>query len=234
MKFSGIKAIAFDLDGTLIDSVPDLAIATGLTLASQGLPECTEDQVRTWVGNGARTLLRRALTWAQGAAVSDDELDRVMQDFMQYYSQYLEQHSRLYSGVTDVLQAFKARSLPLALVTNKPYRFTEPLLRGFDIDKYFDLVLGGDSLPEMKPSPLPLVHVMEHFKINADELLMVGDSRNDILAAKAAGAMSIGLTYGYNYGEDIGLCGPDAVCDHFLEILAMVVPRQAVLELELR
>ncbi|MGI2261062.1 phosphoglycolate phosphatase [Shewanella sp. GXUN23E] len=222
MKFSGIKAIAFDLDGTLVDSVPDLAVATGLTLASQGLPECTEDQVRTWVGNGARTLMQRALTWARGAAVTDAELDRVMPEFMHYYSQHLEQHSRLYAGVTEVLTAFKARNMPLALVTNKPYRFTEPLLRGFGIDQYFDLVLGGDSLAEMKPSPLPLIHVMRHLGVNADELLMIGDSRNDILAAKAAGAASIGLTYGYNYGEDIELCGPDAVCDHFLEILTMV------------
>lgn len=228
--FTNIKAIAFDLDGTLIDSVPDLAAATRATLAELDLALCSEEQVRTWVGNGARVLMSRALCWSLATQIQDEQLDEAMPIFMRHYEQHLEKHSRLYSDVTKVLDTLKVKGYPMALVTNKPYRFTIPLLQAFGLDSYFSVVLGGDSLPEMKPSPLPLVHVITEFDISAEQLLMVGDSRNDILAAKAAGARSIGLTYGYNYGEDIGLCGPDAVCNDFSEILATLNNRQAVLE----
>ncbi len=230
MNPSDIKVIAFDLDGTLIDSVPDLAAATQATLKELTLPLCSEQQVRSWVGNGARILMKRALSWSMDTDVSDEYLDNAMPKFLRHYQDYLEKHSRLYPDVVTVLDVLKAQGYPMALVTNKPYRFTVPLLQAFGLDNYFSLVLGGDSLAEMKPSPLPLQKVITEFGIAANQLLMVGDSRNDILAAKAAGAASIGLTYGYNYGEDIGSCGPDAVCNDFSEILAILESRQAVLE----
>lgn len=219
-----IKAIAFDLDGTLIDSVPDLTVATQEALTEFGLKSCSEAQVRTWVGNGAEMLMRRAMSHALGTDVEQTTLDAAMPIFMHHYQENLEKHSALYSDVHQVLQTLFDAGFKLAVVTNKPYRFTMPLLNAFGINDFFSLVLGGDTLAKMKPDPLPLQHLLHEWQLEKTELLMVGDSKNDILAAKAAGIASIGLTYGYNYGEDIGLSGPDAVCGQFSEILNWVNP----------
>lgn len=219
-----IKAIAFDLDGTLIDSVPDLTVATQEALTELGFKSCSEAQVRTWVGNGAEMLMRRAMSHALGTDVEQTTLDAAMPIFMHHYQENLEKHSALYSDVHQVLQTLFDAGFKLAVVTNKPYRFTMPLLNAFGINDFFSLVLGGDTLAKMKPDPLPLQHLLHEWQLEKTELLMVGDSKNDILAAKAAGIASIGLTYGYNYGEDIGLSGPDAVCGQFSEILNWVKP----------
>ena len=221
-QWLNIQAIAFDLDGTLIDSVPDLAAATNATLAECSLPKVSEDLVRSWVGNGAQILMQRALSYSYSTAEDSPELqarlEQTMPRFMHHYAEHLQQHSRLYTGVLEVLQQLKQAGYKLAVVTNKPYRFTIPLLQAFGLDGLFTQVLGGDSLTKMKPDPLPLQHLMDQWNINSSQLLMVGDSKNDILAAKAANVMSIGLTYGYNYGEDIGLSEPDAVCEHFSQL----------------
>lgn len=217
-----IKAIAFDLDGTLIDSVPDLAAATNAMLAELNLPNCSESQVRSWVGNGAEKLAERALSFVHDRAIDAAELADAMPLFMRHYQANLQQHSKLYDGVKPVLQQLHAVGYRLAVVTNKPYRFTLPLLEAFGIAEFFSLVLGGDSLAKMKPDPMPLTHLLTQWQLTPEQLLMVGDSKNDILAAKAAGIASIGLTYGYNYGEDIGLSGPSAVCEQFSEITALI------------
>ncbi|ABV85573.1 phosphoglycolate phosphatase [Shewanella pealeana] len=220
--FSQINAVAFDLDGTLIDSVPDLAAATRATLEELNLPLCSDELVRSWVGNGAEMLMRRALSFALATEVSEEKLQNTMPRFMHFYKQNLQQHSVLYAGVESVLSQLKQAGYRMAIVTNKPYEFTIPLLKAFNIHGYFDIVLGGDSLTKMKPDPLPLQHILHEWQLESEQLLMVGDSKNDILAAKAAKVASVGLTYGYNYGEDIGLSGPDAVCEQFSEITALL------------
>lgn len=225
-QWQQIKAVAFDLDGTLIDSVPDLAAAVQATLAEYNLPSCTNDDVRSWVGNGVEMLMRRALTQALGHEVEQDKLDQAMPRFSHYYALHLEKHSCLYEGVHDSLKQLHQAGFKMAIVTNKAHCFTVPLLKAFDIDGFFDEVLGGDSLAKMKPDPLPLTHLMDKWQLTSSQLLMVGDSRNDILAAKAAGVASIGLTYGYNYGEDIGLSQPTAVCEQFNQILTRLLPTQ--------
>ncbi len=227
MIASSISAIAFDLDGTLVDSVPDLAAATQATLADLGLRGCTQDQVRSWVGNGTEMLMRRALTSSLGDEPDASVMADAMPIFMRHYEACLERYSKLYPGVESVLGTLQRRGFKLAVVTNKPYRFTVPLLQAFGIESFFSEILGGDSLTKMKPDPLPLTHLLDKWQLQPQQMLMVGDSRNDVLAAKAAGIASIGLTYGYNYGEDIGLCGPDAVCDHFEQILAHLPPQQS-------
>ncbi|WP_299798582.1 phosphoglycolate phosphatase [uncultured Shewanella sp.] len=231
-RWKKLKAIAFDLDGTLIDSVPDLAAATQATLQEFDLASCSETQVRSWVGNGAEMLMRRALSSALERDVEQSLLNDVMPRFMHHYQQHLQRYSKLYPDVLTVLEALNAAGYQLAIVTNKPHKFTMPLLEAFKVEHLFSEVLGGDSLQRMKPDPLPLTHLLNHWQLERDELLMVGDSKNDILAAKAAGISSIGLTYGYNYGEDISLSSPDAVCEQFSEILTLVNNSVKVMEQE--
>jgi len=221
-QWSNIRAIAFDLDGTLIDSVPDLAAATNATLAQSQYPPVTEALVRSWVGNGAQMLMQRALSYV--SAIPEDApalqalLEQTMPQFMQHYGEHLQKHSSLYPGVLATLQQLKQAGFQLAVVTNKPYRFTVPLLTAFGLDGLFTEVIGGDSLAKMKPDPMPLQYLLQQWQLDSSQLLMVGDSKNDILAAKAANVMSIGLTYGYNYGEAIGLSEPQAICDNFADI----------------
>ncbi|WP_299006319.1 phosphoglycolate phosphatase [uncultured Shewanella sp.] len=223
LKDGSVKAVAFDLDGTLVDSALDLTVAVQDSLVELGLPLCSEAQVRSWIGNGAEVLMQRALIFAADEAYSQKQLNAVMPRFKWHYQQNLQKHSRLYDGVESVLGQLHEANIPLAIVTNKPYGFTVPLLNGFGLSDYFSVVLGGDSLSAMKPDPLPLQHLLQLWDLEGDELMMVGDSRNDILSAKAAGVRSIGLTYGYNYGEDIGLSKPDAVCHQIRDIIPLIL-----------
>ncbi|MCL1078599.1 phosphoglycolate phosphatase [Parashewanella spongiae] len=217
------KAIAFDLDGTLVDSVPDLAVAAQLMLNELTLPSCSELEVRSWVGNGAEVLVRRALAHAHKQIPTSSQVEQALVVFLKHYHQQLNQHSCLYDGVKETLLQLIEQGYQLAVVTNKPIQFVAPILKAFEIDHCFSLILGGDSLEAKKPDPMPLNYIISEWALKKDQLLMVGDSKNDILAAKSAGIASIGLTYGYNYGEDIGLSGSDAVFDDFSDILSWVL-----------
>ncbi|RLV59375.1 phosphoglycolate phosphatase [Parashewanella curva] len=212
------KAIAFDLDGTLVDSVPDLAAAINGMMMELNLELASEDQVRSWVGNGAEVLVQRAITWSIQRSPESSVLKEALAVFLRHYDLHLNQHSRLYPSVKATLSNLHKQGYQLAIVTNKPQQFIAPLLQAFGLDAYFSLIIGGDTLGRKKPDPLPLNHILQQWQLENSQLLMVGDSKNDILSAKSASIASIGLTYGYNYGEDIGLCGPDAVFDDFHHI----------------
>lgn len=217
------QLIIFDLDGTLVDSAPDLAVAVDRMLEQLGLSPAGEERVRGWVGNGAATLVRRALAGtADPAAVAHvDEATqaRALTLFKQIYQQENGRQTRLYPGVKDVVAGLAGLGIPLAVVTNKPLPFTTPLLEQFQIAPYFRSVIGGECLPERKPHPLPLLHVCEQVSAKPKASLMVGDSRNDVEAAKAAGMVSAALTYGYNHGESVAACDPDWLLDDFRELL---------------
>ena len=222
MPDNNIKAIAFDLDGTLVDSVPDIAVAAQLMLEELNLPSCSELNVRSWVGNGAEVLVRRALAHSLKQIPSSEQVERAFSLFLTHYQQQLNRHSCLYDGVKETLLLLVQQGYQLAIVTNKPIQFVAPILQAFDIEQHFSLVLGGDSLAAKKPDPMQLNHIMNTWVLEEEQLLMVGDSKNDILAAKSAEIASIGLTYGYNYGEDIRLSGSNAVFDNFSDILLWV------------
>ena len=220
-----IKGIGFDLDGTLVDSIPDLTAATQAMLTEMELPLCTEDQVRSWVGNGAPVLISRAVSYALGYEINQTKVDEILPRFLHHYGQFLDVYSRFYDYVPETLKTLKNQNIKLAVITNKPHKFAITLLKSFGIYDDFDIILGGDALDKKKPDPYPLNFVMDKWNIKQSEFLMVGDSKNDILAAKAAGVASIGLTYGYNYGEDISVSEPSAVCDHFSDILTFLATR---------
>lgn len=211
-------AIFFDLDGTLLDSVPDLAQAVDAMLADLQLPLAGEDNVRHWVGNGASKLVERACV--HGGVSGDNALQAKALDlFLEHYGQLPERRSELYVGVAESLAALHAAGIKMALITNKPMRFVPELLQNFVLDGYFSLVLGGDSLAEKKPSSEPLLYACDFFALPIEQCLMVGDSANDVQAAQACGMASVSVSYGYNYGQDASALGASWHIEAFAELL---------------
>ena len=188
--------ILIDLDGTLIDTAPDLAASANKMLQDLGRPIYETEKVASWIGNGVSRLVKRALTGEMRAEPDRELYDRAFSLFLEHYSEELTCRSRLYPGVIEGLNQLQSQEFELACITNKAEVFTVPLLQALDLEKYFKLVLSGDSLPKKKPSPLPLQHACAHFGITPDHGLLVGDSSNDIQAARAAGMPVICVTYG--------------------------------------
>ncbi|CAK9886537.1 MAG: Phosphoglycolate phosphatase [Candidatus Erwinia impunctatus] len=217
--FTEVKALAFDLDGTLIDSVPGLASAVDTALAAFHLPPAGIQRVATWIGNGADILITRALTWALNKAPEPEMVAEARQLMDARYAISVRTGSILFPQVKETLAILAQKGLPMAIVTNKPTPFIEPLLSALDIADHFTLVLGGDDVVAKKPHPAPLFFVLGTWGLLPQELLFIGDSRNDILAAQAAGCPSVGFTYGYNYGEPIADSHPSLVLDHFNDLL---------------
>ncbi|MEZ8144887.1 phosphoglycolate phosphatase [Enterovibrio norvegicus] len=223
-RFENIKYIAFDLDGTLVDSVPDLAEGIRMALADFNLHTATDDEVRNWIGNGAEIMLKRALSQSVTIRPDIDEslYRQVRERFNFYYANNGHDKTIVYPGVKTTLAALKDAGFVLGIVTNKPYEFVPEILADLGLAQYFTDVIGGDSLPTNKPDPEGLFSLRDKHGLTADQMLMVGDSKNDILAAKNAGIASFGLTYGYNYGEPISDSAPDSVADHFDQLLTVL------------
>jgi len=220
LKLENKKLLIFDLDGTLINSALDLALAVNYMLETLERDIFSEEIIHGWVGNGALTLVKRALS---GSRTVDENLDdkyveKSLKIFLNYYEKNLCNATVPYPHVISTLKILKEK-YTLAIVTNKPFAFVSPILKGLEMDGLFALILGGDSLDEKKPHPMPLLHVCDKLNVLVDASVMVGDSKNDILAANACGMDSVGVTYGYNYGEDIGVHKPSVVIDNFNKIL---------------
>lgn len=220
-KFDSIRGVAFDLDGTLVDSAPGLASAIDLALSHQNLPVAGKDLVSTWIGNGADVLVERALRWA-GREPDAQSVSHTRELFDHYYAQTVEQGSQLFPQVKATLDQLAASGLPMGLITNKPTPFVAPLLTSLDIADYFSVIIGGDDVVVKKPHPAPLYLLLAKLGLHAHEMLFVGDSRNDIMAAQAAGCPCVGLTYGYNYGEAIATSHPDCVLERFACLLPAI------------
>lgn len=207
------KLAMFDLDGTLVDSVPDLAAAVDRMLVQLGRAPAGIERVRLWIGNGAPVLVRRALAGdLDHQGVEAAEAEAALALFMDAYA---DNHAltRVYPGVPETLDWLREREVPLALITNKPSRFLPELLADKGLDGYFRWIVGGDTLPQQKPDPAALLWVMTEAGVLAEEALFVGDSRNDVLAARAAGVACVALSYGYNHGRPIAEEGPALVLD---------------------
>jgi len=213
------QAIALDLDGTLLDTIADLAAAANAMRMEMGLAAIDPARIASFVGGGMASLVHRALTDDHAGQADSTAHEQGLQSFQRYYDQMLADTSRPYPGVVAGLNAFRDMGLRLACVTNKPLRFTLPLLEKTGLAPYFSLTLGGDSLPEKKPSALPLLHVCREFSIPASALLMIGDSHYDLEAARNAHCDCVLLDYGY---EDIRPLSADAHCGSLVEVLDFV------------
>jgi phosphoglycolate phosphatase len=219
--------VLIDLDGTLVDSVPDLAYCVDQMMHCLGRPPRGEAAVRNWVGNGVERLVRRALTGTLDGEPSEADYAQAYPLFLELYAENTATRSALYPGVQSGLDLLARRDYRLGCVTNKAAAFTEPLLADLGIRGAFEIVISGDTLPEKKPSPLPLLHAAEWFGVEPAQALMVGDSVSDVKAARAAGFAIVCMSYGYNHGQDIRKAEPDAVIDSMIELdrlLADAVP----------
>lgn len=222
MKITAKKLLIFDLDGTLIDSAPDLALAINHMLQALDKAPFSQQQIDNWVGNGASTLVKRALSGSREIDSSLDErfCQKALEIFLAFYANNLCNETRTYPNVRSTLETLKEKGYILSIVTNKPFAFVAPILESLQMQALFTSILGGDSLEQKKPHPAPLLHTCEKFEIRVEDTLMVGDSKNDIQSANACGMQSIGVTYGYNYGEEIGVHHPSAIINDFGELLA--------------
>lgn len=216
------KMILIDVDGTLVDSVPDLAFCVDAMMARLGRPPHGEAAVRNWVGNGVERLVRRALIGQLEGEPDEADFEAALPIFLELYSDNTARRSLLYPGVREGIAFLKAAGYPLGCVTNKAAQFTEPLLRELGIRESFSLVVSGDTLPRRKPDPMPLLHAAEHFGVDPRDALMIGDSVSDVKAARAAGFGIICMSYGYNHGQDIREADPDAVIDSMTELQGLV------------
>ena len=193
-----LSSVSFDLDGTLLDTAKDLAIACQRTLKTMGKPMRDEAEIRVFVGRGMRVLIERCLTWDVPA--TEGELEDGMRLFRLYYGEENGRSATIYPGVLEGLNAFLASGLPLAVVTNKRLAYTLPLLEKTGLARYFQVVVGGDSTPALKPEPEPILYACRQLGVSPTENLHIGDSINDVLAARAAGCPAWLVPYGYTEG----------------------------------
>lgn len=208
-----VRMVMIDLDGTLINTAPDLADCVNIMLERMGRDPWPLDKVSGWIGNGVSRLVKRALTDSMDGEPDSDDYDKGYALFLEAYGENVSAKSRPYDGVVAGLEKLKDMGFRLACVTNKAESFTLPLLADLELDEYFELVVSGDSLPRKKPDPLPLTHACEYFGITPDQGILVGDSANDVKAAIAAGMPVICVNYGYNQGVDLTTLQTQGVID---------------------
>ncbi|MBL4583774.1 MAG: phosphoglycolate phosphatase [Pseudomonadales bacterium] len=225
------KLVMFDLDGTLIDSVPDIAVAVDRMLESIGRSAVGEDKVRNWVGNGSAALVARALL---NRLIPSESIDQTLDDlqtnqaelwqksvagFQHFYSTACAEHTRIYPGVIEFLDYLAEHQVPMAILTNKPTLFTGPILQALKLDHYFGEVVCGDTCERKKPEPDQLHFLLEKYGTKAEQALMIGDSINDVLAARNANVPVIAVSYGYNYDGPIANSNPDLTVDSLAELI---------------
>ena len=217
-----IKAVAIDLDGTLLDTINDLAAGANGMRSRLGMALLPLDRIKSYVGDGMLSLVKRTLTDSRHDEPDADLLRQGLELFKTCYAEVLCDSSQPFPQVIDGLHALHNMGLHLACITNKPLRFTEPLLAASGLAQHFQLVLGGDSLAEKKPHPLPLQHACEFFRIQPQQLVMIGDSENDVLAAKNAGSISFAVPYGYHSGSPLESLGADYVVTGLVEAAELI------------
>lgn len=219
---SPIRTITFDLDGTLLDTVPDIAVAANAMLRELGRAAYTEEAIAAFVGHGTAQLVARCLP-----EMDTEDLVQAQGIFRRHYTIENGRRSKLYPGVMQALEMLNDVGLPLAVVTNKPAVFTEPLLAAIGLAPFFRFAISGDSLTQKKPHPLPLLHACKLFDVAPAENLHIGDSRHDAAAARAAGCPVWLTPYGYNAGEPVRAADCDAIVATLTEAAQRVLAANA-------
>lgn len=224
---NNIKMALFDLDGTLVHSLPDLTLAVNATLLELGLPEYLEPTIATWVGNGSRQLLKRALTGEMEGEPDPDQLEHVMPLFFKHYEDNLSGASHAYSGVEQTLAVLQDAGIKMACVTNKPEKFAHILLQRLKLEQYFPVIVGGGTVPQLKPDPAPLLYACEQLgapsRYAADYGVMIGDSASDMRAATAVGMPAVAVSYGYAQGKDLRQEGAAHIIDSMPDLIPLLV-----------
>ena len=216
------ELIMIDVDGTLVDSVPDLAYCVDETMKQIGLPVRGETAVRDWVGNGVIRLTERAVANDLDAPHDEALFEKAMPIFNELYAENTSKRSVLYPGVREGLDYLLSTGIKIGCITNKAEQFTHPLLKDMGLWDDFEIVISGDTLEKKKPDPLPLLHGAKELGADPKNSLMLGDSTSDVKAARAAGFSIICMSYGYNHGVDIRDSKPDVVIDSMLELKALI------------
>jgi phosphoglycolate phosphatase len=216
---SGLQAAIIDLDGTMVDTLGDFAAALNQMLRDLACRGIDATAIEQMVGKGSEHLIRSVLAHVNADA---SLYERAWQSYQTHYLAINGQHSAVYAGVAEGLNALKAAGLRLACLTNKPANFARPLLAAKGLDGYFDFVFGGDAFERKKPDPLPLLKTCEALGASPARTLMVGDSSNDARAARAAGCPVILVPYGYNHGEPVRGVDADGFADSLADVAAMI------------
>jgi phosphoglycolate phosphatase len=222
MTMFKVKAIMFDLDGTLVHTAPEIAAAANMMLADMGRPMLPASQVESYIGEGAVVLIKRCLTERINVEPEAALFAHAETLFFAHYANNVSE-SKPYEGVLDGLQAAQNKGYRLACVTNKPEKFTLPLLAKSGLADFFEIVVSGDSLPKKKPDPIQLQHICAKFDVPEYEALLVGDSNTDIVAARAAGCFIVTVPYGYNQGMPIDTSLVDATIDDLTDLAALLI-----------
>ena len=218
VKLKRPDMVLIDVDGTLVDSVPDLAWCVDAMMRELGMPERGEKRVRHWVGNGVERLVQRALVNQLDGEPETELYEKALPIFRDLYSENTSKRSCLYDGVNQALDFLKTTGVRMGCVTNKASQFTLPLLQDLGVRDYFEIVICGDEVEHKKPHPLPLLMAAEKLGTSPQASMMIGDSMSDVNAARAAEFQIVCMSYGYNHGEDISDYDPDAVIDSMDEI----------------
>lgn len=217
-----VRAVAIDLDGTMLDTIEDLAVAVNHMLSDLKLPALGLELVRTFVGKGLANLVMRSLRASLGRDPSDVEITEAMPIYERHYDRVNGDTTTIYPGVREGLDVLSQTGYALACITNKSARFTGPLLQRIGFARYFSVVICGDTLPKKKPDPLPLTHTAQQFGVKPAEMLMIGDSLNDTQAARSAGCPVFCVTYGYNEGHDVRTLDVDAIVPSLIDAAALI------------
>jgi len=222
-----IRAAIIDLDGTMLDTMPDFHVALNGMRADLGLAPITQEAITPMVGKGSENLIRSVLARDFDAAAVDARFEEAMASYQRHYLAINGQFSVLFDGVIAGLEAMRANGLRLACVTNKPISFTTPLLALKGLADFFDVVYGGDSLAQKKPHPLPLLTVCRDFDLAPACVVAIGDSSNDAEAARAAGCPVLTVPYGYNHGRPVQEIDSDGIVDSLLSAAALIQTHNA-------
>ena len=212
------EMILIDVDGTLVDSVPDLAYCVDEMMKALDMPVHGEAKVRDWVGNGVERLTRRALIGQLDGEPDDALFEKAYPIFLDLYAENTSKRSCLYPGVEEGIAYLKTANYKLGCVTNKASQFTIPLLKDLGVHDHFEIIICGDTLEKKKPDPMPLLHAADFFGVKPENAMMLGDSISDVKASRAAGFQIVCMSYGYNHGDDIRDANPDAVIDSMAEL----------------